>query len=166
VAVGSPQSQVILVRHSQRLLLKVTSYTHSVLLTGWPKAFHLVTTTVHPGSTGWASKRAFETVNELGYQKVVVSCSTLKEEYRDRFRAMELQGVQVAFIDLQVGKEELVRRMRFRDLHYMKSEMIDSQLSIYGAPSVDKVNVLPVNAKEGVKEIIDQVVDLLKLVGL
>ena len=28
-------------------------------------------------------KRALETVNELGYQKVIVSCSALKKEYRD-----------------------------------------------------------------------------------
>ena len=33
---------------------------------------------------------------------------------------MELQGVQVVFIDLQLGKEELVRRMQSRDLDYMK----------------------------------------------
>lgn len=111
-------------------------------------------------------KRALETVNELGYQKVIVSCSALKKEYRDIFRAMGLQGVQVVFIDLQVGKEELVRRMQSRDPHYMKLEMVDSQLAIYGEPSVDEVDVLPVNAEEGVKGVIEQIEDLIKLVGL
>ena len=111
-------------------------------------------------------KRALETVNELGYQKVIVSCSALKKEYRDIFRAMGLHGVQVVFIDLQVGKEELVRRMQSRDPHYMKPEMVDSQLAIYGEPSVDEVDVLPVNAEESVKGVIAQIEDLIKLVGL
>ena len=61
---------------------------------------------------------------------------------------------------------ELVRRMQSRDPHYMKLEMVDSQLAIYGEPSVDEVDVLPVNAEEGVKGVIEQIEDLIKLVGL
>lgn len=108
------------------------------------------------------NKRAFETVNDLGYEKVVVSCSALKKEYRDKFRTMEAQGVQVVFIDLQAGQKELVRRMQSRDPHYMKPEMVESQLAIYGAPAPDEVDVLPVNAEKSVEEVIVEVETLLK----
>ncbi|KAL1653329.1 putative NRPS-like protein biosynthetic cluster [Didymella pomorum] len=111
------------------------------------------------------NKRALETVNDLGYEKVIVSCSALKRQYRDKFRAMESQGVQVVFVDLQAGHEELVRRMQSRNPHYMKPEMVESQLAIYGAPAADEVGVLPVNAENSVEEVIEEVEDLLKMIG-
>jgi carbohydrate kinase (thermoresistant glucokinase family) len=110
------------------------------------------------------NKRALETVNDLGYEKVIVSCSALKKQYRDKFRAMGSQGVQVVFIDLQAGQEELIRRVQSRDPHYMKSEMVDSQLAIYGAPSANEVDVLPINAEKSVEEVIEEVDALLKMV--
>ena len=72
----------------------------------------------------------------------------------------------MVLIDLQVGKEERIGRIQTRDRHYMKPEMVDSQLAIYGEPSVDEVDVLPVNAEESVKGVIAQIEDLIKLVGL
>ncbi|KAF3045960.1 putative secondary metabolism biosynthetic enzyme [Didymella heteroderae] len=110
------------------------------------------------------NKRALETVNDLGYEKVIVSCSALKRQYRNKFRAMEAQGVQVVFIDLQARQEELVRRMQSRDPHYMKPEMVDSQLAIYGAPDTDEVDVLPVNAEKFIEEVIEEVEALLMMV--
>lgn len=110
------------------------------------------------------NKRALETVIELGYEKAIVSCSALKKEYRDKFRAMEQQDVQVVFLDLQAGHEELVRRMQSRDPHYMKPEMVDSQLAIYGAPSAAEVDVLPVDAEKTVEEVIKEVELLLKMI--
>jgi carbohydrate kinase (thermoresistant glucokinase family) len=111
------------------------------------------------------NKRALETVNVLGYEKVIVSCSALKKQYRDKFRTMESQGVQVVFVDLQAGREELVRRMQSRDPHYMKPEMVESQLAIYGAPAADEIDVLPVNAEKSVEEVIEEVEALLQMVG-
>jgi len=64
---------------------------------------------------------------------------------------MGLQGVQVVLIDLQVGKEERISRIQTRDRHYMKPEMVDSQLAIYGEPFADEVDVLPVNTEEGIR---------------
>jgi carbohydrate kinase (thermoresistant glucokinase family) len=111
------------------------------------------------------NKRALETINELGYEKVIVSCSALKKQYRDKFRGMESQGVQVVFLDLQAEQKELVRRMQSRDPHYMKPEMVESQLAIYGAPSLDEVDVLPVDAGKSVEEVIEEVEALLKMIG-
>ncbi|KAJ4993423.1 nrps-like protein [Stagonosporopsis vannaccii] len=112
------------------------------------------------------NKRALETVNELGYGKVVVSCSALKKQYRDKFRAMEQQGIQVVFLDLQAEREELVKRMQSRDPHYMKPEMVDSQLAIYGAPLVEEVDVLPVDAGKSVEDVIEEVEALLKMASI
>ncbi|KAF2626294.1 male sterility protein [Macroventuria anomochaeta] len=111
------------------------------------------------------NKRALETVNDLGYEKVVVSCSALKKQYRDKFRAIESQDVQVVFVDLQAGQEELVRRMQSRDPHYMKPEMVKSQVAIYGAPSADELDVLPVDAGQSVEKVIEEVEALLKMFG-
>jgi carbohydrate kinase (thermoresistant glucokinase family) len=111
------------------------------------------------------NKRALETVNELGYEKAVVSCSALKKQYRDKFRAMQKDNVQVIFMDLQAEQEELVRRMQSRDPHYMKPEMVHSQLAIYGAPSETEVDVLPIDAGKTVEEVIEEVEALLKMVG-
>jgi gluconate kinase len=69
------------------------------------------------------------------------------------------------FVDLQAGHEELVRRMQSRNPHYMKPEMVESQLAIYGAPAADEVGVLPVNAENSVEEVIEEVEDLLKMIG-
>jgi carbohydrate kinase (thermoresistant glucokinase family) len=111
------------------------------------------------------NKRALETVNDLGYGKVIVSCSALKKEYRDKFRAMDKSNIQVIFVDLQAGQEELLRRMQSRDPHYMKPEMVDSQLAIYGVPSAVEVDVLPVDAERSAEEVIEEVEELLKMVG-
>lgn len=111
------------------------------------------------------NKRALETVNELGYERVIVSCSALKKQYRDRFRAMKQHGMHVIFLDLQAEQEELVRRLQSRDPHYMKPEMVDSQLAIYGAPSVDEVDILPIDANKRFEDVIKEVEASLKMVG-
>ncbi|KAF2993878.1 putative secondary metabolism biosynthetic enzyme [Curvularia kusanoi] len=110
-------------------------------------------------------KRALETIHELEYEKVIVSCSALNKQYRDRLRTISSDEVQVIFIDLQVEKEELVRRLQRRDPHYMKSEMIESQMAIYSAPSIDEVDVLPVDAGKAVEDVIKDVETLLEMIG-
>lgn len=78
---------------------------------------------------------------------------------------MKSQGVQVVFVDLQARQGELVRRMQSRDPHYMKPEMVESQLAIYGAPATEEVDVLPVNAEKSFEEVIEEVEALLQMVG-
>lgn len=110
-------------------------------------------------------KRAHETIYDLGYEKVIVSCSALKKQYRDKLREIEQQGAYVIFLDLQAEQEDLVRRMQARGPHYMKPEMVESQLAIYGAPWADEVDVLPVDAGKSVEEVIEDVEALLKMAG-
>ncbi len=57
----------------------------------------------------------------------VVSCSALKHEYRDRLRAA---ASGLYFVALDVPRAELVRRMTTRTRHFMRVELLDSQLAI------------------------------------
>ena len=91
---------------------------------------------------------------ELGHDKVFMSCSALKQVYRDRFiELQENEGVKVIFIDLQVEEEELLRRMRERGGHYMKEDMVESQMAIREEPGLREPDVLPGDAGKDVEEV-------------
>lgn len=109
-------------------------------------------------------QRALETTIHLGYDRVFISCSTLKKAYRDSFRDLqkENEGVSVIFVNLQVEKEELVRRMRTRKHHYMRDGMVESQLAIWEEPDLKEVDVLPVDAGKSVGNVVEEVAWLLK----
>lgn len=80
-------------------------------------------------STLWLERlvnRVLEAVNGLGYEEAVVSCSTLRKQYRDIPHSVVQQGVRGLVVDLQARTEELTRRMQSRDPHYMKPEMLDT----------------------------------------
>jgi carbohydrate kinase (thermoresistant glucokinase family) len=108
-------------------------------------------------------QRALFSVTELGYEKVLVSCSALKQIYRDSIRKLENQitGIQVVFIDLQVEKDEVSKRIRERGSHYMKEDMVDSQFAIRELPGVLETNVLPIDAGKSIQEVVDDVTALL-----
>jgi gluconokinase len=66
----------------------------------------------------------------------VAACSALKRVYRDRLRAAI--GAPTRFVLLEVGREELVRRLNNRPGHYMPASLIDSQLAILERPGPDE----------------------------
>jgi len=99
-------------------------------------------------------QRALCSVIELGHDKVFMSCSALKQVYRDRFiELQENEGVKVIFIDLQVEEEELLRRMREMGGHYMKEDMVESQMAIREKPGLREPDVLPGDAGKEVEEV-------------
>ncbi|WP_460700373.1 gluconokinase [Nocardia thraciensis] len=57
----------------------------------------------------------------------VTGCSALKHVYRDRLRAA---APGVFFVDLEVPRAELERRLTTRSGHFMRVQMLDSQLAI------------------------------------
>ncbi|WEW60703.1 gluconokinase [Emydomyces testavorans] len=61
---------------------------------------------------------------------VVVTCSALKHKYRDviRVAAYDHPSVKVHFIYLRADKQTLLQRLKLRKGHYMKSDMVQSQL--------------------------------------
>lgn len=66
----------------------------------------------------------------------VAACSALKRAYRDRLR--DAIGAPTRFVLLEVGREELVRRLQNRPGHYMPASLIDSQLAILEHPDADE----------------------------
>jgi carbohydrate kinase (thermoresistant glucokinase family) len=99
------------------------------------------------------------------HEQVFVSCSALKQAYRDQLRKLALQNesVQVLFVDLQVDKEELVRRMQERESHYMKEHMVEGQLAIREEPGLMETDVIPVDGSNGVQEVVREVMTLLEI---
>lgn len=70
----------------------------------------------------WMSEQA-----QKGAQHSVVTCSALKKSYRDILR--EAEG-EVYFIHLAPPVSVNRQRMEQRQGHYMKADMVDSQLAI------------------------------------
>jgi gluconokinase len=72
-------------------------------------------------------------------REIVTTCSALKSSYRKQLTSFE--PVQLIWLD--VSKPELERRLSERPDHYMKREMLDSQLAAFE----------PINSEEDVIEI-------------
>ncbi|KAG7134648.1 Non-canonical non-ribosomal peptide synthetase ascB like protein [Verticillium longisporum] len=111
-------------------------------------------------------KRAVETISDLGYDSVIVSCSALRRSYRDALRQIVGQDVQTIFLDLQGEPELLAARTGGRADHYMPPTLVDSQVAVYEAPDVNEVDVLPLNAAPAPEEVADEALWLLGLKGL
>jgi gluconokinase len=62
----------------------------------------------------------------------VAACSALRRPYRDRLRVAV--DAPVAFILLDVGREELMCRLSSRPHHYMPASLLDSQLATLERP--------------------------------
>jgi carbohydrate kinase (thermoresistant glucokinase family) len=110
-------------------------------------------------------QRALDVVTNEGHERVFLSCSALKKSYRDHFRTPTNDQVRVVFVGLQVEQEELVRRMQERSGHYMKKDMVESQLAIWEVAEISETDVLPVDAKQSVEEVVEEVSGLLEALG-
>ncbi|KAJ5089488.1 gluconokinase [Penicillium argentinense] len=67
---------------------------------------------------------------------VVVACSALKQKYRDvmRVAAYGSPSVQIHFVYLKLSEDVLMQRVSQRKAHYMKSDMVRSQLQALEEP--------------------------------
>jgi gluconokinase len=70
----------------------------------------------------------------------VLACSALKASYRDTLGSDVPQGA-LAFIWLDLSREALQARLEARHNHYMKSNLLDSQLATLEPPT-DAVRVV------------------------
>ncbi|EUC46480.1 hypothetical protein COCMIDRAFT_92740 [Bipolaris oryzae ATCC 44560] len=109
-------------------------------------------------------KRAVDTSTMLGYDCIFLSCSALKKSYRNHLRSFPTDDVDVTFVDLQVEQEELVRRVKERENHYMKHSMVENQLATWERPDVLEIDVLPVDAGQPVEMVMEEVASLLDAV--
>lgn len=73
-----------------------------------------------------------------GAKGVVVTCSALKKKYRDVIRTAKLYDespdANVHFVYLRADKPTLLARVRARQDHYMKGDMVESQFAALEEP--------------------------------
>ena len=80
---------------------------------------------------------------------VVITCSSLRRRYRDVFRVVsyDYPSVHLCFIYLKVGVEHLKARIKSRVGHYMKEDMVRSQLECLEEPGDDEFDVVRVDVQ-------------------
>lgn len=85
------------------------------------------------------------------HREAVITCSALKTSYRRQLTS--LGPVQLVW--LKVPEPELARRLASRSNHYMKPEMLHSQIAAFEPISPDE-NVITVNGLLAPDEIVDE----------
>lgn len=84
---------------------------------------------------------------------VVVACSSLRRDHRDRLRG----GGPVEFVFLDADHDELRRRVESRDHDYMPPTLLDSQLDALERPD-DEADAVHVTPAAEIEVTIDRVV--------
>ncbi|KAJ5631271.1 gluconokinase [Penicillium longicatenatum] len=98
---------------------------------------------------------------------VVVACSALKRKYRDvmRVAAYGSPSVQIHFVYLKLTEAVLMQRVSQRKSHYMKSDMVQSQLAALEEPQGewDAITINVEGSQEQVQQnVLEAVTDKLK----
>ncbi|KAJ5496149.1 gluconokinase [Penicillium diatomitis] len=87
---------------------------------------------------------------------VVVACSALKQKYRDvmRVAAYGSPSVLIHFVYLKLSEEVLMQRVSQRKSHYMKSDMVRSQMQTLEEPE-QEWDAITINV-EGPPDVVQQ----------
>jgi len=81
----------------------------------------------------------------------ILTCSALKKKYRDviRIANYEHPTVQIHFVFLKLDEETLQQRVAARVGHYMKEEMVHSQMVALEVPNLDdETDVMMIDARD------------------
>lgn len=107
---------------------------------------------------------AVEGTQNVGKSKaVVVTCSALKSAYRDALRKLNESGsYDVRFLLLSSDKGTLEGRMRHREGHYMKAEMVDSQLSLLEKAREDETDVTLIDSDRAVDDVVKEALEVIR----
>lgn len=100
-------------------------------------------------------REALQQLNTTGAPGVVLTCSALKEKYRDEIRMASLKdhGVVVHFIYLRADEATLLARVGARQGHYMGANMVHSQFLALEEPTADEPDVLMVDVSGSLAEV-------------
>ena len=99
-------------------------------------------------------------VIEAATEKTVLACSVLKRSYRER---LGVDGPDVGLVYLAGSRDLLWERISGRTGHFMKREMLDSQLDTLEEPDADEGLTVSVDAP--VAEIVATIVNALEESG-
>jgi gluconokinase len=105
----------------------------------------------------WLIKLREQAVAEFEQNQsgVVLTCSALKQKYRDVIRMISLNDhdVLVHFIYLRADPQVLLQRVRARRNHYMKDSMVKSQLNILEEPDRKEKDVSSIDVGADIPEV-------------
>lgn len=92
-------------------------------------------------------------------EKGIIVCSALKKKYRDQIR----QGnADVKFIFLHGSFELVLERMKQRQGHFMKAEMLQSQFNTLEIPQADEQDVIFIDIDGSFEEVVVRCVEAVK----
>ncbi|KUL86230.1 hypothetical protein ZTR_08387 [Talaromyces verruculosus] len=108
-------------------------------------------------------------IASTGAPGAIVTCSALRKTYRDELRKLselfkEDVEVIVRFIFLDTGDDSdaLMQRLHMRQGHYMKPEMVKSQIEILEQPTESESDMVPVNAKQNKEAVLKEVEEIVR----
>lgn len=81
---------------------------------------------------------------------VVVTCSALKQVYRDTLRKIT---AQVHFIHLAISEAVAFQRVAQRQSHFFPKDMVASQFATLQVPALDEGNILSIDASAALIEV-------------
>lgn len=92
-------------------------------------------------------------------EKGIIVCSALKKKYRDQIR----QGnADVKFIFLHGSFELVLERMKQRQGHFMKADMLQSQFNTLEIPQADEPDVIFIDIDGSFEEVVVRCVEAVK----
>lgn len=85
----------------------------------------------------------------------VATCSARKLKYRDvmRIAAYKKSHIRVHFVYLSASEAVLVSRVPSRQSHYMKPDMVQSQLKDLEEPTPDEQDIISMDISATVREV-------------
>ncbi|MCG3722648.1 gluconokinase [Vibrio cincinnatiensis] len=89
----------------------------------------------------------------------IIVCSALKKAYRDQIR----DGNQnVTFLFLDGDKDLIIERMRARQGHFMKTDMLESQFATLQRPSAEETDVLTISIASNIDHVVERAITALQ----
>ncbi|RGP63508.1 male sterility [Fusarium sporotrichioides] len=101
--------------------------------------------------------RARETLLDLEYESVAISCSALAAVYRATIRKqLKEHGINVIFLDLQASAETLTKRLEAREGHYMSSSLVMGQVELHEVANQEETDVFPIDSEAEKEMVIEE----------
>jgi len=115
----------------------------------------------------WLKTCGEAAMNELydkrGAKCVFLSCSALKQIYRDVIRKPALkEGIDIRFVYLKVDEKVLMERTGKREGHYMKAGMVKSQLDALDEPGQEETDAVTVDADRALGPVVEEILEIVR----
>jgi len=116
---------------------------------------------------GWLDTLRHKASEELeaGAMGCVVTCSALKRRYRDFIRQVGQAeaNIVVRFVYLRADVELLVQRVKARQNHFMKDDMVRSQFVALEEPDSSEPDVVSVDVSSSLTEVQEAALRLVEI---